>query len=109
MVVMGVGRRAKFQLVGNGAEDGPMETDEPQTKDALLARIRDGRSEFDTVLLAVPPEAVNEPVFAGGWSIKDLVTHIAAYEQWTAAQIMAAQEGRRATDEELYGVDDVPE
>jgi uncharacterized protein (TIGR03083 family) len=86
-----------------------METDDPQTKDALLDRIRAGRTDFDTVLLAVPPEAVNEPVFAGGWSVKDLVAHIAAYEQWTAAQIAAGAEGRRATDMELYGVEELPE
>jgi hypothetical protein len=86
-----------------------MQTDEPHTKDALLDRIRAGRNDFDTVLLAVPPEAVNEPLFAGGWSVKDLVAHIAAYEQWTAAQIMAAIEGRRATDQDLYGVEELPE
>src|SRR5690242_4756400 len=85
------------------------EQDTRQTKDELLERIRTGRADFDTVLLAVPPEVVDQPLLDGGWSVKDLVAHIAAYDQWTAAQITAANAGRAATDRELYGVEDVPD
>ena len=40
--------------------------------------------------------------------MKDLIAHVAAYENWTAAQIRAANEGRAPTDMELYGVEELP-
>jgi DinB family protein len=86
-----------------------VENNGPRTKADLLRRIRAGRAAFDAALAAIPPEIVERPVLDDGGSVKDLVAHVAAYEQWTAAQIAAANEGRQPTDLELYGVDDVPD
>jgi len=40
----------------------PAEPDGPQTKDERLERIRAGRTAFDAVLRAVPPEAAKDLV-----------------------------------------------
>ena len=57
----------------------------------------------------IPESVRTEPALAGGWSVKDLIAHVAAYENWTAAQIRAANEDRAPTDRELYGVEAMPD
>jgi hypothetical protein len=81
----------------------------PGTKTELLERMRAGREEWDALIAQVPDSARTEPALAGGWSVKDLIAHVAAYENWTAAQIRAANEGRAPTDSELYGVEEMPD
>ena len=71
--------------------------------------MRAGREEWDALIAQIPDSARTEPALAGGWSVKDLIAHVAAYENWTAAQIRAANEGRAPTDSELYGVDEMPD
>jgi hypothetical protein len=79
----------------------------PGSKTELLERMRAGREEWDALLAQIPDSARTEPALAGGWSVKDLIAHVAAFENWTAAQIRAANEGRAPTDKELYGVEEV--
>jgi len=79
----------------------------PGSKTELLERMRAGREEWDSLLAQIPDSARTEPTLAGGWSVKDLIAHVAAFENWTAAQIRAANEGRAPTDRELYGVEEV--
>jgi hypothetical protein len=71
--------------------------------------MRVGREEWDALIAQIPDSARTEPALAGGWSVKDLIAHVAAYEQWTAAQIRAANEGRAPTNRELYGVEVMPD
>jgi hypothetical protein len=80
-----------------------------QSKTALLERMRERREVWDSLVAQVPESAITVPALPGGWSVKDLMAHVAAYEQWTGAQIRAANERREPTDLELYGVEDVPE
>ena len=80
----------------------------PGSKSELLERMRAGREEWDALIAQIPDSARTEPALAGGWSVKDLIAHVAAYENWTAAQIRAANEGRAPTDRELYGVEEMP-
>lgn len=80
----------------------------PTSKDELLTRMRDGRAEWDALIGQVPETALTEPLLDNGWLVKDLLAHVAAYEQWTAAQMRAAHEGREPTNMELYGVDELP-
>jgi uncharacterized protein (TIGR03083 family) len=47
------------------------------TKDALLARIHADRARFDAILARVPRERFAEACLAGGWSVKDVLAHIA--------------------------------
>jgi hypothetical protein len=79
----------------------------PGSKTELLERMRAGREEWEALLAQIPDSARSEPALAGGWSLKDLIAHVAAFENWTAAQIRAANEGRVPTDKELYGVEEV--
>jgi hypothetical protein len=81
----------------------------PGSKIELLERMRAGRQEWDALIARIPDSVRTEPALAGGWSVKDLIAHVAAYENWTAAQIRAANEGRTPTDRELYGVEEMPE
>jgi len=79
----------------------------PGSKTELLERMRAGREEWDALIAQIPDSARTEPALAGGWSVKDLIAHVAAFENWTAAQIGASNEGRAPTDKELYGVEEV--
>ncbi|HKH84827.1 MAG TPA: ClbS/DfsB family four-helix bundle protein [Gemmatimonadales bacterium] len=79
----------------------------PISKTELLERMRAGREEWDALIARIPDSARTEPALAGGWSVKDLIAHVAAFENWTAAQIRAANEGRAPTDRELYGVEEI--
>ena len=81
----------------------------PESKAELLERMRSGRGEWDALFAQVPEVVVTQPVLEGGWSVKDLMAHVATYEGWTAAQIRAANEGRQPTSMELYGFEDIPE
>ena len=64
----------------------------PGNKTELLERMRAGREEWDALIAQIPDSARTEPALAGGWSAKDLIAHVAAHENWTAAQIRAANE-----------------
>lgn len=79
----------------------------PGSKSELLERMWAGREEWDALIAQIPESARTEPALAGGWSVKDLIAHVTAFENWTAAQIRAANEGRAPTDRELYGVEEV--
>jgi hypothetical protein len=81
----------------------------PGSKTELLEQMRAGREEWDALIAQIPDSARTESALAGGWSVKDLIAHVAAYENWTAAQIRAANEGRAPTDRELYGTDEMPD
>jgi hypothetical protein len=80
----------------------------PGSKTELLERMRAGREEWNALIAQIPDSARTEPALAGGWSVKDLIAHVAAFESWTAAQIRAANEGRTPTARELYGVEEMP-
>jgi hypothetical protein len=80
----------------------------PESKTELLERMRAGREEWDGLIAQIPDSARTESALAGGWSVKDLIVHVAAYENWTAAQIRAANEGRAPADSERYGVEEMP-
>ena len=79
----------------------------PATKAELLQRMRDERLAWDNLIATVPDEVATMPNLPNGWSVKDLMAHIAAYERWTAGQIRAFNEGREPTAMELYGVEEL--
>lgn len=80
----------------------------PTSKAELLERMRTRRAEWDALIGQIPETVLTQPVMSESWSVKDLMAHVAAYENWMAAQIRAANEGRAPTNRELYGVDDPP-
>ena len=63
--------------------------------------MRAGREEWNALSAQIPDGVRTEPALAGGWSVKDLIAHVAAYENWTAGEIRAANEGRAPTRREF--------
>ena len=59
------------------------------SKQDLLERMRRARERFDRTLERIPRERFLEPGRWGDLTLKDLVAHVAAYERWTAEQMVA--------------------
>jgi hypothetical protein len=61
-------------------------------KKDLLDKVRSARAEWDALIARVPGERLTEPgveIEGGEWSVKDVVAHVAIYEDWMAQQINA--------------------
>lgn len=101
-------RRAGDNFVERGETVAEVDGPGPRDKAELLVRLERERAAWDALLAKVPREAMARPGVEGDWSVKDVVAHVMAYERWTAAQLRAEREGRRATDLEQYGTDDAP-
>lgn len=72
------------------------------TKESLLATIRADRARFEAILTAVPRNRLTDPVLAGGWSVMDVLAHIA----WGDREGIGVMEARALVGSELW---DVPE
>lgn len=51
------------------------------TKDELLAAIKRDRAALESLLARVGENRMLEPALEGGWSVKDALAHITAWEQ----------------------------
>ncbi|HLY35543.1 MAG TPA: maleylpyruvate isomerase N-terminal domain-containing protein [Candidatus Limnocylindria bacterium] len=71
-------------------------------KDRLLATIRADRARFDRALAVVPPSRLTDPILPGGWSVKDVLAHIA----WGHREAIGVIEARAMVGSALW---DVPE
>jgi hypothetical protein len=47
------------------------------SKPELLAEIRDAMADWDTLIASIPRHRLTEPGLPGGWSVKDVIAHIA--------------------------------
>ncbi len=70
------------------------------TRDELLRRIRADRQRFDAILAGVPRERLAEPLLPGGWSIKDVMAHIA----WGDRQGIGVIEARALVGSDLWNL-----
>ncbi|MGD0612560.1 MAG: ClbS/DfsB family four-helix bundle protein [Anaerolineales bacterium] len=52
------------------------------TKPELLSQIGKERWRLDMLLAALNPEQLLQPGACGDWTIKDIMAHISAWEQW---------------------------
>jgi hypothetical protein len=68
------------------------------TRDELIHRIDVGRAELMTELAHVPEESMALPVLSNGWSIKDLLAHLAAWEGRAAGLYARLAAGREIDD-----------
>lgn len=59
----------------------------------LLGNIRKERQLFEESLSRIPQDQFQEPIFDGGWSIKDVLAHIVAWEQRMITWIGQAADG----------------
>ncbi len=51
------------------------------TNEELLAEIRQARADFDAVVAGIAEGRRTEPMFEDGWSVKDVLVHIATWEK----------------------------
>lgn len=65
---------------------------------ALLAEIRRQHDELDAVLARVPADRLEQPLEGEGWSVKDILAHIVAWEQVLLYWWQAGQTGETPTD-----------
>jgi uncharacterized protein (TIGR03083 family) len=72
------------------------------TKQQLLATIRGDRQRFERIVERVPGELLSEPILAGGWSVKDVLAHVA----WGEREAIAVAKARALVHQELW---DLPE
>jgi uncharacterized protein (TIGR03083 family) len=70
------------------------------TKDELLKRIREDRRQFDAILARVPREQLTEPLLSGGWSVKDVLAHIA----WGDREAIGVVKARALVGSELWNL-----
>lgn len=55
-------------------------TPAPQRKSELIARIQESRAALDALVGALSPEQAAAPAPDGGWSVKDHLAHLAAWQ-----------------------------
>jgi hypothetical protein len=61
------------------------------TKSELLKTLHSERHQWETLLAAIGEEHMTQPGVAGYWSLKDVISHITAYERWLVDWLKAAQ------------------
>lgn len=57
------------------------------TPEALIEKIEQGYSQMVRLYRSMPVTALLEPTSTGGWSVKDILSHIAAWE-WRCALLL---------------------
>jgi uncharacterized protein (TIGR03083 family) len=57
------------------------------TKSELLANIRCDRAALDRLIESVPPDERSAPVLDDGWSVKDVLAHLCAWEKIATATV----------------------
>ena len=61
-----------------------------------------GRTQIDALILEIPKQALTTPGLGGGvWSPKDLVAHLASWEEHALDAVAAWERGERAPIDEL--------
>ena len=73
---------------------------ETVTRDGLLATIRRDRARFDGILDRIPQARYTEPVLPGGWSVKDVLAHIA----WGEREAIGVATTRALVGSDLWQV-----
>ena len=69
----------------------------------LLKRVDDAWQEFAAACEELPPQAVVAPGAVGEWSIKDLMGHVATWEEEALAALSLIAEGKRPPRYSTWG------
>jgi hypothetical protein len=72
------------------------------THAGLLDRVRDAYEDYSAAIEAVPEDNLTTPSI-GSWSVRDVMAHVGADEQWMAGQLEALQAGVAPTALSCYG------
>jgi len=65
------------------------------TKSQLLDTLQTERARWDALLNTIDEERMLQPDVEGAWSVKDVIAHIAAYEDWAASVLESAHSGKK--------------
>jgi hypothetical protein len=63
------------------------------TRNEVLAKLRETRSEFDRLVAAIPTDRLSEPVPGGAHCPKDIVYHVASYDDLMIRRLRCARDG----------------
>lgn len=69
----------------------------------LLSRVDEAWQEFALACRGLPRETLLEPGVVGPWSVKDLMGHVATWEEESLAALSLIAEGRRTPRYSRYG------
>ncbi|WP_028612581.1 DinB family protein [Paenibacillus harenae] len=70
------------------------------SKGELLCRLHNGYKEFNEGIKRLSPEQMETPGVNGKWSIKEVISHFIAHEQFALTEIRYALEGKHYEPEE---------
>ncbi len=70
----------------------------PRSRRDLLELIERDRTWFDALIARVPPERLDEPSLPGGWSVKNVLWHIA----WGRREAIGAANARALVGSRLW-------
>ncbi len=70
-------------------------------KTELLDKIRTERADWEALLVQVGQDRLTQPGVEGDWSVRDIIAHIAAYEDWTADQLITGTAPSAAEFQEM--------
>lgn len=76
------------------------DTPVPQRKSELIARIQEGRAALDALIGALSPEQAVAPGPNGGWSVKDHLAHLAAWQCVAYLRVI----GHSRYEHEVFGM-----
>jgi hypothetical protein len=75
---------------------------EPATRKQLVDRISAERADLNASFVDLPAAQMDEPGVAGHWSVKDMLVHVAWWEQ----QAVEKLRGKETVHDQLGGPDD---
>jgi len=74
----------------------------PLVRTQAIRILERGRTQIDALILEIPKQALTTPgLGGGGWSPKDLVGHLASWEEHALDAVAAWERGERAPIDEL--------
>ena len=79
-----------------------MATAEPLSRREAIRVLEEGRARIEDLLDGLPPRAMTTPGLGGGtWSPKDLIGHLASWEEYALDALAAWERDERAPIDEL--------
>jgi uncharacterized damage-inducible protein DinB len=71
--------------------------DIPMTKDKFLSILRSERANWEALIAEVDVSRMTQPGVAGEWSLKDVLAHVAVYEEWIGSVVEELMRGETKT------------
>jgi len=68
---------------------------------SVLDAVRTGREELERLLATARTDRLVVPAVDDGWSVKDVLAHLAVVEEWLAVQLERVAHGERPTPQQV--------